>query len=245
MPLPKLDSPIFELTLPSSGETIKYRPFLVKEQKILMIAMEGQSEKDMLNAIKQIINNCAVDKVEVEKLPIFDIEYFFTRLRAKSVGETVDLKLQHGARLNSSGESCKHVTNFRLNLLEVEVEKAEDHSDKIILDEERGIGIKLTYPKIDLAKYVAKKKNEIDGVIEAIKECTEYIFDKENVYMRKDHSANELDSFINDLSQEQFTKIVNFFKSMPKLKHTIKWKCAECNHEDSVTLEGMQSFFVS
>lgn len=236
---------MFELTLPSTGATVKYRPFLVKEQKILMIAMEGESESDMLNAIKQIINNCAVDKVDVDKMPVFDIEYFFTRLRAKSVGETVDLKLQHGGRLNSSGESCKHVTNFRMNLLDIEVEKEESHTDKILLDEERGVGIKMTYPKIDLAKYVAKKKNEIEGVIEAIKECTEYIYDAENVYLKKDHSSNEIDTFINDLSQAQFEKIVNFFKTMPKLKHTVKWKCAECNHDDEVVLEGMQSFFVS
>lgn len=243
MALPKIDAPIFELKLPSSGEGIKYRPFLVKEQKILLIAMEGQDEDDVMTAIKQIINNCAIDTVDVEKLPAFDIEYFFTRLRAKSIGETVDLRLQHGNSMNSNGDACNTITPYKLNLLEIEVDKEEGHTDKIVLDEERGIGIKLSYPKINLAQLVSSKKNQIEGLIAAIKECTEYIFDADAVYNRSDFSDSELDEFIDGLSQAQFEKISFFFKTMPKLKHQIKWKCRECKCEETVVLEGMQSFF--
>lgn len=242
MALPKLEAPIFELTLPSTETQVRYRPFLVKEQKILLIAMESESETDMTNAIKQIVNNCAVDKVDVDKMPIFDLEYFFTRLRAKSVGEQVELRLQHGGRINSKGEQCAHVTQFKLNLLEVEVEKEEGHTDKIVLDEEKGIGIKLMYPKMNIAQLVAGK-NQIDGVLEAIKECTEYIFDADSVYTRADMKDSELLEWVEQLSQAQFEKLVKFFQTMPKLKHTIKWKCRECGCDDTVTLEGMQSFF--
>ena len=242
MALPKLEAPIFELTLPSTETPIRYRPFLVKEQKILLIAMESDAEKDTINAIKQIVNNCAVDNIDVDKMPIFDLEYFFTKLRAKSVGEQVDLRLQHGGRINSKGEQCAHVTNFKLNLMEIEVEKEEGHTDKIILDDASGIGIKLNYPKINISEMVSGK-NQIEGAIEAIKECTDYIFDKDNVYARSDMKDSELVEWIDQLSQAQFEKIVQFFQTMPKLKHTITWKCKECGCDDTVTLEGMQSFF--
>jgi hypothetical protein len=242
MALPKLEAPIFELTLPSTEAPIRYRPFLVKEQKILLIAMESDAEKDIINAIKQIVNNCAVDTVDVDKMPIFDLEYFFTKLRAKSVGEQVDLRLQHGNRINSNGDQCSHVTNFKLNLMEIEVEKEEGHTDKIILDDASGIGIKLNYPKINISEMVSGK-NQIEGAIEAIKECTDYIFDKDNVYSRADMKESELVEWVDQLSQAQFEKIVQFFQTMPKLKHTITWKCKECHHDDTVTLEGMQSFF--
>jgi hypothetical protein len=242
MALPKLEAPIFELTLPSTESPIRYRPFLVKEQKILLIAMESDAEKDIINAIKQIVNNCAVDNIDVDKMPIFDLEYFFTKLRAKSVGEQVDLRLQHGNRINSNGDQCAHVTNFKLNLMEIEVEKEEGHTDKIILDDVSGIGIKLNYPKINISEMVSGK-NQIEGAIEAIKECTDYIFDKDNVYSRADMKESELVEWVDQLSQAQFEKIVQFFQTMPKLKHTITWKCKECGCDDTVTLEGMQSFF--
>jgi hypothetical protein len=242
MALPKIQSPIFQLKLPSDGKEIRYRPFLVKEQKILLIAMEADSENDVTTAIKQIVNNCSIDDVDVDKMPMFDLEYFFTKLRAKSVGEIVEMRLQHGRGVNSKGEQCKHVTNFKLNLMDVEVHKEKDHTDKIILDEERQIGIKLSYPKINLVDTI-KGKNEIQGVLDATKMCTEYIFDADNVYAKADMKDDELSEFLEDLSQAQFEKIVSFFKTMPKLKHTIKWKCGGCGCQETVNLEGMQSFF--
>ena len=171
MSLPKIQVPIFELILPSTGKGIKYRPFLVKEQKILLMASESEDQKEMLRAIKQIVNNCAVDEVDVERMPVFDLEYFFIRLRAKSVSEEIDLNLSHSTGYNTKGESCNHITNMKLNLLQVEVEKQISHIDKIILDEETGIGVKLKYPT---GKFIAdgieniEDKNQIEIASEAL-----------------------------------------------------------------------------
>jgi hypothetical protein len=246
MALPKIQTPIFELNLPSTGQSIKYRPFLVKEQKILLMAMESGETSSILTAVKQIVNNCAVEELETEKLPIFDLEYFFLRLRAKSIGEDIDLNLRHQGEINSKGESCTHVTKMKLNLLDVEVQKSVGHEDKIILDDSSGIGIKFKYPTADLAKNFTEVegKTEIDLAAEAIINCIDYIFDKDNIYKKEDSTQKELVEFVESLSQDQFQKLSKFFDTMPKLKHEVKWKCPGCGQEDRVELEGLANFFV-
>lgn len=245
MALPKINSPVFELTLPSSGKEVKYRPFLVKEQKILLMALEAQDQKEMLRAIKQIINNCAVDKIDVDELPMFDLEYFFIKLRAKSVGEIVELRLSHPEKKNSEGNECGHVVTFKLNLMDVEVQKDEDHSSKILLDEESKIGVCLRYPTMSLADKMqsAGQQSQIDVVLSLVADSIDYIYDANDVYPAKESSRKELLEFVNNLSQDQFKKLTDFFNSMPKLKHTIKWRCPECQNEESVDLEGMANFF--
>lgn len=245
MALPKIKSPIFELTLPSSGAAIKYRPFLVKEQKILLMALESQEQNEMFRAIKQIIGNCAIDEIDVDQLPMFDLEYFFLRLRAKSIGETVDLRLGHANKTNSKGAVCEHLHDFKLNLMEVEVEKSDDHNPKIMLDVESNIGICLKYPTIALADRMqaAQNQSQIESIVEIVCESVDYIYDDESVYPSSESTKDEIAAFINDLSQEQFAKVTQFFQTMPKLKHTIKWVCPACGCEDSVELEGMASFF--
>lgn len=246
MALPKINNPIFELTLPSTGQSVKYRPFLVKEQKILLLAAESESSKSTLMAVKQIINNCLIDdNIDVDKLPTFDIEYFFIRLRAKSIGETVDLRMRHPTGFNSKDAQCEHITSKQINLLEIEVEKAIEHTDKIILDEETGVGIKLKYPTVTALDDVdmSKVNNQVDGAIENIISAIDYIFDKDNIYKKEDSSKEELTQFLEGLSQDQFIKVTRFFETMPKVKSKVKWKCAGCGCEDEVTLEGMQSFF--
>jgi hypothetical protein len=246
MALPKIQTPLFELNLPSSGQAIKYRPFLVKEQKILLMAMESGETSSILTAVKQIINNCSAEELETEKLPIFDLEYFFLRLRAKSIGEEIDLNLRHSGEVNSKGEPCSYVTKEKLNLLDVEVQKTLNHEDKIILDEESGVGVKFKYPTADLAKNFTEVegKTELDLAAEAIINCIDYIFDKENIYKKEDSTQKELVDFIESLSQSQFQKLSRFFDTMPKLKHEVKWKCAGCGQEDKVELEGLANFFV-
>lgn len=245
MALPKIQTPIFELNLPSSGQSVKYRPFLVKEQKLLLMALESEDSNSMLLAIKQIVNNCAVDELEVEKLPIFDLEYFFLRLRAKSIGEEIDLNLMHPTGLNAKGKECNHTTKMKLNLLNVEVEKHEGHEDKIVIDDATGIGVKFKYPTSDLAKDFneLEGKTEIDLASEAIINCIDYIFDKENIYKKEDSTKKELVEFLEGLSQDQFQRLSRFFDTMPKLKHRVKWKCAGCGEEDYFDLEGLSSFF--
>lgn len=246
MALPKINSPIFELTLPSTGTSVKYRPFLVKEQKILLLAMESEDQKSVLLAIKQIINNCSIDKINPDEIPTFDLEYFFMRLRAKSIGETIDLKLRHPTGYNSNVQECDGITDDKLNLLEVEVVRSEDHTDKIILDEETGIGIKLKYPNVSMAIEAGKSsanKNQMDVATDAIINSIEYIFDTENIFKKEDYTKKELLEFIENLNQDQYLKLTKFFELMPKLKHKVKWKCQKCECEDEITMEGLQSFF--
>lgn len=245
MSLPKINAPIFELILPSTEKSVKYRPFLVKEQKILLIAMESGDQKSMMTAIKQIINNCAVDPVDVDKLPVFDLEYFFIRLRAKSIGETIDLNLRHPNDINSKNEVCEHVTKKTLNLLDVEVHKSIAHDDKIVLDEETKIGIKFKYPTSEFALSIEnpEEMNQLDLATDAIINSIDFIFDADNVYKREDHSRQELIDFIENLSQQQYEKLSTFFDTMPKLKHEVTWKCAGCGQEEKVLLEGLANFF--
>jgi hypothetical protein len=245
MALPKINAPIFELILPSTEKTVKYRPFLVKEQKILLIAMEAGDQRSMMNAIKQIINNCAVDPVDVDKLPVFDLEYFFIRLRAKSIGETIDLNLRHPTGMNSKDEVCEHVTKKTLNLLDVEVHKSIAHDDKIVLDEETKIGIKFKYPTSEFALSIENPEdmNQLDLATDAIINSIDFIFDADNVYKREDHTRQELIDFIENLSQQQYEKLSTFFDTMPKLKHEVTWKCAGCGQEEKVVLEGLANFF--
>ena len=246
MALPKFNNPIFELTLPSTGQPIKYRPFLVKEQKILLLALEGNDQKDVLTAIKQIVGNCAIDDIDPSKLALFDLEYFFMRLRAKSIGETIDLRLRHPTGFNSNNEECEHMTPVTLPLLDVEVQKTDEHTDKIILDEETGIGVKLKYPNVDMAIASSKAnegKSQMDIATDAIINSIEYIFDKENVYKKEDSTKKELVDFIENLSQDQYVQLTKFFESMPKLKHKVEWTCGKCGCRDEVTMEGLANFF--
>jgi hypothetical protein len=244
MALPKINTPIFELTLSSSGQPVQYRPFLVKEQKILLLALESGEPKSIMTAVKQIIRNCVVgDNVDVDKLPTFDLEYFFMRLRGKSIGEVVDLQLRHPTGFSSKDEECDNATQFKFNIMQVEVQKTIEHSDKIIIDENTGLGIKLKYPTADFAELDVENLSQLDIASKLLVASIDYIYDKEEVYKKEDSSEKELSEFIDNLSQEQFTSVMKFFETMPKLKHTINWKCTKCGCDDEVSLEGMSNFF--
>jgi hypothetical protein len=246
MALPKIDVPLFELMLPSTGQPVKYRPFLVKEQKILLLALEGQNFKETVTAMRQIVSNCVLsEEVDVEKLPTFDLEYIFLKLRAKSIGEEVELNLRHATGLNSKEEICDAVTIHKVNLMDVEVIKSVEHEDKFILDEKSGLGIKFKYPTPDLDMMDnVEDKSQLEIAAEAMMSSIEYIFDNENVYKKEDYTKQELNDFIDSMTQDQFAKCGKFFDTMPKLKHTVKWKCKGCGCEDEITLEGLTSFFV-
>jgi len=245
MALPKIKSPIFELSLPSNGVPVKYRPFLVKEQKLLLMALESEEPTEMFRAIKQIINNCAVDDIEVDDMPMFDLEYFFLKLRAKSIGEIIDIQLRHPNGINSDGVECTHATPTKLNLMDVGVIKDPKHNLKIMLDEESKIGIVLKYPTVSLSAKttVDKDQSQMDTIVDIVANSIDYIFDAEAVYPASESSKTELQTFVNDLNQEQFAKLTEFFNTIPKLKHTFDWKCSKCGCKEHVELEGMTSFF--
>ena len=237
MALPKLNVPVYEAVLPSTEKVIKYRPFLVKEEKLLLTAQES-GEDAVLPAVKQIIKNCVQGEIDVDNMPIFDIEYVFLRLRAKSVGEEITLGLKPWGCPQNDGELCKFTTEVSVNLEEIKCVKDKTHTSKIMLDNK--IGIMMKYPDIS---QLNTKGSENEMGFEVIKKCINMIFTEEETHERDSFTDKELDDFIDSLNTKQMEKIKNFFDTMPVLKHTVKYTCKTCDEEKETTLQGLQSFF--
>jgi hypothetical protein len=237
MALPKLNVPVYEAILPSTEKVIKYRPFLVKEEKLLLTAQES-GEDAVLPAVKQIIKNCVQGELDVDRMPIFDIEYLFLRLRAKSIGEEVTLGLKPWGCPQNNGELCKYTTEVAINLEEIECKKDKKHSSKIMLDD--NIGIMMKYPDIS---QIGIKGSEIEMGMKVIKSCINMIFTKEETHEKDSFTDKELDEFIDSLNSKQMEGINNFFETMPTIKHTAKYTCKTCNEEKETTIQGLQSFF--
>ena len=237
MALPKLNVPVYEAILPSTEKVIKYRPFLVKEEKLLLTAQES-GEEAVLPAVKQIIKNCVQGEIDVDNMPIFDIEYVFLRLRAKSVGEEITLGLKPWGCPQNDGELCKFTTEVAINLEEIKCVKDKTHTSKIMLDNK--IGIMMKYPDIS---QLNTKGSENEMGFEVIKKCINMIFTEEETHERDSFTDKELDDFIDSLNTKQMEKIKNFFDTMPVLKHTVKYTCKTCDEEKETTLQGLQSFF--
>ena len=230
MTLPKIATPKHTLKLPSDGRSIKYRPFLVKEEKILLMAVESENEKEISNAVKNIIRNCIEgEDFDIDDLSTFDIEYLFLNLRSKSVGETV--------KLNFKCEECEEECLVGINLSEIEVERTEGHNSKIQLTDE--IGIVMKYPTFSITDSPEVEKNPL----EMVNLCIDKIYDTKSVYNAKDSSKEELSEFIESLNQQQFQKIQGFFETMPKLRKEVKFKCSKCEKENAVVIERLQDFF--
>jgi len=232
MTLPKIVTPTYELEIPSSKEKITYRPFLVKEEKILLLAQESEKDSEMLLALKQIINNCTYEKVEVEKLPMFDLEYIFLQIRAKSVGEVVNLKLL----CEDDGETYADV---QVNLDEVDVEFTEGHSNSIQLTDE--VGIIMSYPQINMMDLSSDSGTE--NVFGIIKNSINQITEGETVYERADFTEKDINEFLDSLTTEHFKLIQEFFETMPRLQHEVKFKNPKTKKQNKITLEGLNSFF--
>ena len=239
MALPKLTVPEYEAILPSTEKVIKYRPFLVKEEKILLTALEAEDDDIMADAIRQIVNNCVLEELDVFKLPTFDIEYLFLRLRAKSVGEKVTLGLRPWGCPNNEGKLCEKSTEVEINLEEVKVIKDENHSSKIMLNDE--IGVKMKYPDIKNINII-DADSAITGM-NIVRNCVDMVFTKDETFERDSFTDEELDEFIDSLNSDQFKKIKEFFDTMPTLKYTKKYKCGTCGEEKETILQGLNSFF--
>ena len=237
MALPKLNVPVYEAILPSTEKVIKYRPFLVKEEKLLLTAQES-GEDAVLPAVKQIIKNCVQGELDIDNMPLFDIEYLFLRLRAKSIGEEVTIGLKPWGCPQNNGELCKFTTEVTINLEEIECKKDKKHSSKIMLDDK--IGIMMKYPDIS---QVGIKGSEIEMGMKVIKSCINMIFTKEETHEKDSFTDKELDEFIDSLNSKQMENINNFFETMPTIKHTAKYTCKTCNEEKETTIQGLQSFF--
>ena len=233
MALPKLDTVHYELTLPSTGETLKYRPFLVKEQKELMIAQESEDDKLIESAFAQILNNCVLEDIDPYKMPMFDVEYVFLRIRGKSVGEKVTLNL-----LCPDDEKTR--VNVEIDLEEVDVQMKEEHTNIIELTND--ISITMKYPCLeDMSGFDAE--GEVKSVFGMIKRCINEVHEGETVHNKVDMSEKELDEFIDSMSTSHFEDLTKFFDTMPKLLHIIEVKNPKTKKKVEIPIEGLQSFF--
>lgn len=243
--LPKLDVPIYELKLPLLDKIVRYRPFLVKEEKLLLMAMESNDEKSVVDAVKQIVNNCCIDEIDVDNLPIVDLEFLFLNLRARSVGEVVELqyKCNNKVKKEDSEEekTCGTIVKFNLNLLELNPVIDEKHSNKIELSADTGIVMK--YPNFKLVEKI-DAESEVDRIMKMIVECVDFIYDKDNIYYRKDIEEKELQEFIESLTRDQFKNVQTFFETLPKIKKNLHFQCSKCKYEEDFDVEGLQNFFV-
>jgi hypothetical protein len=243
MALPKLDVPIFTIDLPLSKTKLRYRPFLVKEEKLLLIAMESDDEKTIMDTIKQIINNCCLDDVDTETLPITDLEYFFLHLRARSIGEIVDLQYKCNNKVkDDAGEEveCGNNVKLKVNVLEIEPTFNDKHTNKIELTDKLGIVMK--YPNFATIDKV-KSNNDVEQILGIIMNCVDYIYDEDSIYYRKDISDEELTEFIENLTQKQFAKVQEFFETVPAIKKEMDFKCNKCGYQEKILIEGIQNFF--
>ena len=236
MALPKLEVPIYELTVPSTDEKIKYRPFLIKEEKILLIAMESGANEDVIQAVKQIVSECTFNTLKLGNMPMFDVEYIFLQIRSKSVGEVSKLKIL----CRDDGETY---ANVEVDLTEIEVQVNDDHTNKIELTDEMGVIMK--YPTIDSFSTAGISDITAENMLDVIVACIDKIYDKkgEEVYDSKDSSKKELMDFVEGMNTTQFQDVQAFFDSMPKLRHEITVVNPKTKVENIVALSGLNDFF--
>ena len=238
MPLPKISTPTYELEIPSSGETIRYRPFLVKEEKVLVIALESEDTKQITNAIKAVLKSCVLTKgIKVEKLPTFDIEYLFLNIRGKSVGEELDVNV-------ICPDDEKTSVAISINLDDIQVQKNDEHDNKIRLDD--NIMMELKYPSLDQFiknNFEFDEKNAMQQSFDLIGSCIDKIYNEEEVWAAADCTKKEINEFLESMNSTQFKGIEKFFETMPKLSHTITITNPNTKKTSEVVLEGLASFF--
>jgi hypothetical protein len=234
MPLPILETPKYTIKIPSTGKNIEYRPFLVKEEKILLIAQESGETSHMITAMKDIISACTFEKINPNDLTTFDLEYIFLKLRSKSVGENVNILVKC--------ESCSHKNQLALNLDEISVSVPTNIEKIIMLTSSVGVNMRYIKTK-DISKLADVSRSESDLITDIVIASIESVFDESKIYLTDDTPKDELVSFINSLNHEQLNKLQKFIESAPKLEKDIEFKCTSCKSDNKVTLSGIQSFF--
>ena len=238
MPLPKIATPTYELVLPSTDQTIQFRPFLVKEEKLLVLALESEDNKQITTAIKSVLKNCVLTKgIKVEQLPTFDIEFLFLNIRGKSVGEELEVNIV------CPDDETTQVT-VDINLDDIQVQKNEEHNKQIKLDE--NLMMEMKYPSLDQFiknNFDFNEKNQMDQSFQLIASCIDKIYSEEEVWATADCTKKEVNDFLEQMNSGQFKLIETFFETMPKLSHTIKITNPKTKVENDVVLEGLASFF--
>jgi len=242
--LPKIDVPIYEMKLISTDKVVQFRPFLVKEQKLFLMNTENDDVESTVKVIRQVLKNCVLSDIDIDALPVFDLEYLFIHLRARSVSEIVNLKYKCNNTIKDDKDEdkqCDSLEKFEIKLLDIKPTKGEGHDNNIQLSEKLGIVMK--YPTFEMiAKLDGKSEDEI--LMELLTNCIDYVYDADNIYRAKDTSREEIVEFIDSMQQKDLEKIQNFFETAPKIKHTIEFKCKKCEYEEKIPVEGLQSFFI-
>ena len=236
MALPKIGYPTYELELPSTGNTVKYRPFLVKEEKVLLMALESKDEKQVISGVKDLIKNCVISRIKVDQLPSFDLEYLFLKIRAASIGEVITLNV-------TCLDDNKTEVEVQININDVEVVKQEGHDSKIMLSENSGIIMK--YPSMQqfIEREFLQKDLKTEEVYDFIADSIDQIFDEDEVYDSSTTTKKEFRTFVDSLTTKQFENIQKFYETCPKLSHTFKAINPNTGKESEYTIEGLQSFF--
>lgn len=235
MALPKLnDSPQYELTIPSMGKTVKFRPFLVKEEKVMMMAMESENQKDILNTIVNTIDACVSDSLDSSKLTTFDVEFMFLKIRAKSVGET--------SKLGFKCKECEHPNDISINIDTIEIELPQVEN---VIKLNDSVQVELSWPSFHrvVKDNIVDASTSVDQIFGLIRSCIVSISTNEERFAAADHSREELDAFIESMNGDQFAKLRNYVEKMPRLTHDVEFDCEKCAHHNNVTIEGMQNFF--
>ena len=235
MPLPILESSKYTVTIPSTGKTIEYRPFLVKEEKILLIAQESNDSTQMFSSMKEIIRSCTFEKLDVESITSYDLEYIFLKLRSKSIGEVSDINLECS--------ECKTLNPVSIVIDEIEVKINPNVSKTVMLTETVGVNLRHIRVK-DMAQLSDDKKSQSEIINNVVIASIESIFDADTVYPSDKSTPQELTTFINSLNREQMGKIEKFIESTPKVQKDVTFSCSHCKHDNSINVSGTQSFFV-
>lgn len=241
MPLPTISVPKYEAVLPSTGKTVTFRPFLVKEEKILLLALETGDKKTQNKAIKQILSNCIEDDISIDSLPVFDVEYLFIQIRGKSVGEVLEPVVVC--------PKCSFSGKIKIDLsdVEVKIEKENVIPHKIMINDT--LGLTMVYPTIQVAESASiaanNKTTDTETVFAILAKCIDVIFDGNNTYDPKTYSSKEINEFIESIPSEPFAKMIQFITNIPRVEKKVNFRCPKCSHEQDIVLRGIQDFFGS
>jgi len=233
MALPKLDVPRYPVTIPSTGEEFVMRPYLVKEEKVLLLAMESQDPKQIALAIRNLIINCIEGELDLDTLASFDIEKLFLELRGISVGEKIQIQ--------SKCQECEHPNDVEIDIKDIILKDHDPNSNIIKLSDT--VGVTMRYPTIDLLNDMEGDLDSLDTLMNIVTSCINTIFDNENIYDCKKENIKEVQDFVDNLTSDQFKLISSFFQNTPVLEYDLKFNCEKCEHESSYELRGLQSFF--
>jgi len=232
MALPQLNSARYETVIPSTGQSISFRPYLVKEEKVLMLALESQDQNMIMRAIKDVIEACVFDNIDINDLAIFDIESLFLHLRSKSVGENIDLKMKCS--------ECESLSDVSINIDDIGTPEVKSDNKVMLTDT---VGVVLKYPSFESISKLGDELDTVDGAFKMVASCIDTIFDEDNVYDAKSETSKNIQEFLENLNSDQFKMLTGFFENMPALTHSLNFKCQHCGHDNEMELKGLQSFF--